>query len=160
MRRLHLLVIVFAAVVGESNAGAPAAATGLTVVVEKLRSDAGTVHLALWSGAAGFTEAEAALILREQPAALGRVRFDLGELKPGHYAIATYHDENGNGEFDQTWIGWPDEGLGFSNGAWISLGAPSFEEAAFEVSSKTQTVAVALRYPTLKPAAEWRLDSQ
>ncbi len=153
MRHLTLLATCLAVILSTGTASAPAAAEGLTVVIEKLRSSAGTVHLALWDRAEGFTEPDAALVLREQPAAPGQVRFDLGDLKPGLYAIATYHDENGNGEFDQTWIGWPDEGLGFSNGAWISLGAPSFKEAAFEIRSKSQVIAVSLRYPTSGPAA-------
>ncbi len=160
MRGLSPIVFGIAAIAVAAIPAPPAAAAALTVVIDKLRNGRGTVHLALWNRAEGFTEADAALILREQPAAPGQVRFDLGEIKPGYYAIATFHDENGNGEFDQTWIGWPDEGLGFSNGAWISLGAPSFEEAAFEVGSKTQVVAVALRYPTSESAARRGPDSQ
>ncbi len=160
MRHLLLLATGLATILGASTAATPAAAAGLTVVIEQLRSGSGTVHLALWNRAEGFTDSDAAFILREKPSTPGQVRFDLGELKPGQYAIATYHDENGNGKFDRTWIGWPDEGLGFSNGAWISLGAPSFEEAAFAVRSKSQVVAVALRYPTLEPAAGPRTDSR
>ena len=156
MRRTQFFAIGLASIIGAGTAVAPAAAAGLTVVIEKLRSSAGIVHLALWDSAEGFTDTDLALTLREQPAAPGQVRFYLGDLKPGLYAIATYHDENGNGEFDQTWIGWPDEGLGFSNGAWIGLGAPSFEEAAFVVHSKSQVIAVGLRYPASGPAPEQR----
>jgi len=154
MRYLRFLAIGIAMILAGNAASEPAAAAGLTVTIEKLRSGAGTVHLALWDRAEGFTDADAAVTLRELPAAPGQIHFDLGDLKPGLYAIATYHDENGNGEFDRTWIGWPDEGLGFSNGAWISLGAPSFEEAAFEVLSNPQDIAVALRYPSSEPATE------
>ena len=68
------------------------------------------------------------------------------DLKPGRYALAVYHDENGNGEFDRTWIGLPAEGLGFSNGAWIGLGPPSFEEAAVTLKGQEQTIVIALRY--------------
>ncbi len=160
MRNLRFLAIGIATILGVNAASEPAAAGGLTVVIEKLRNGAGIVHLALWGRAEGFTDANAALILREQPAAPGPVRFDLGDLKPGLYAIATYHDENGNGEFDKTWIGWPDEGLGFSNGAWIGLGPPSFEEAAFEIRSNSQVIGVALRYPDPAPRAESRVERQ
>ena len=160
MRRLSLLVIGTAVIGLAALASAPAGAAGLTLVVDKLRSAGGTVHLALWSSAKGFTEAEFALIHTERPAARGQVRFDLGRLAPGPYAVAAYHDENGNGKFDQTLIGWPDEGLGFSNGAWIALGAPSFEEAAFEVRPGTQVVSVSLRYPSARPAAGRTSGSQ
>ncbi len=76
----------------------------------------------------------------------GEVRFTIPGLAPGRYAVASYHDENGNGKFDQTWIGLPDEGLGFSNGAWIGFGAPAFDEAAVEISEKNRVIAVTLRY--------------
>lgn len=160
MRYLRFLAIGIAMILGANAASEPAAAANLTVVIENLRSGAGIVHLALWDRAEGFTDADAALTLREQPAAPGHVRFDLGYLKPGFYAIATYHDENGNGEFDQTWIGWPDEGLGFSKGAWIGLGPPSFEEAAFEIRSNPQVIAVALRYPATTPKADSRVEGK
>ena len=75
------------------------------------------------------------------------MRFSFPDLPPGRYALAGYHDENDNDRFDQTWIGWPDEGLGFSNGAWIGLlGAPSFQAAAVDVTAGAQTIIIALRY--------------
>ncbi len=61
------------------------------------------------------------------------------------FSVARYHDENGTGEFDQTWISLPDEGLGFSNGAWIGLGPPAFDEAALEVSEKDRVIVVTVR---------------
>lgn len=124
-----------------------ARAAELSVVADKLRSQDGAVHLALWDRAEGFIEPENAIVRTQQPATGPRVRFDLGDLAPGRYAVVIFHDENGNGEFDRTWIGLPDEGLGFSNGAWIGLGAPSFKEAAFELSQESREVVVPLRYP-------------
>ncbi len=69
-----------------------------------------------------------------QAARPGEARFTFRGLPPGRYAVVGYHDENGNGAFDQTWIGLPEEGLGFSNGAWIGFSAPSFAEAAVEIT--------------------------
>lgn len=146
-------------------ASCAAAAADLTVVVADLRSPKGSVHLAVWDRAEGFTEDEAALIRTERPAAEGQVRFELGKMTPGFYALAAFHDENGNGQFDRTWIGWPNEGLAFSNGAWIGFGAPSFKEAAFEVqadggAARPQVVVVPLRYPTQDPAPSKPTGSQ
>jgi len=148
--RSRLIALALAAMTAELSL--PARAAELSIVIDKLRSARGSVHLALWNRAEDFTDPDAALVRTNLPAADGQVRFDLGELAPGRYAIAAFHDENGNGSFDRTWIGLPDEGLGFSNGAWIGLGAPSFKEAAFEVlpstpRSKAQVVVVGLRYP-------------
>jgi uncharacterized protein (DUF2141 family) len=137
----------------------PADAAELNVVIDNLRSAKGAIFLALWNSAEGFTDSQAALINTNMPASLGQVSFDLGDLPAGAYAIATFHDENGNGEFDTTWLGLPDEGLGFSNGAWIGLGAPSFKEAAFDLTaerdgSKVHIVRVGIRYPGDRAKAE------
>ncbi len=78
-------------------------------------------------------------------AVLGKKSLNIKPRKIG-FSVARDHDENGTGEFDQTWISRPDEGLGFSNGAWIGLGPPAFGEAALEVSEKDRVIAVTLRY--------------
>ncbi len=139
------LLAVAAAPAAVATTSGPSGA--LDVVVENLRNDHGVVRLALWNGPEGFTEREAAIIILHRPSANTQVRFSIPDLPPGRYALAGYHDENGNDRFDQTWIGWPDEGLGFSNGAWIGiLGAPSFKAAAIDVAAGTQTIVIALRY--------------
>ena len=118
----------------------------LTVVVGNLRSGDGQVRIALWSNPETFATEDTALAEASQAARLGDMRFTFQGLPPGRYAVVAYHDENGNGGFDQTWIGLPDEGLGFSNGAWIGLGAPSFEEAAVEITQIQRIIVVNLRY--------------
>ena len=118
----------------------------ITIVVDNLRSGQGQVQFALWSEPEGFADADAALVEAGQSAKLGEVRFTVSGLAPGRYAVASYHDENGNGAFDRTWIGLPDEGLGFSNGAWIGLGPPAFDEAAVEISETARVIVVNMRY--------------
>jgi uncharacterized protein (DUF2141 family) len=54
-------------------------------------------------------------------------------LNNGVYAIAIYHDENGNGELDRNFFGMPNEDYVFSNYATGSFGPPSFEDAKFEL---------------------------
>ncbi len=121
---------------------------GLTIVVGNLRSGEGQIRVALWSDPATFATEDTALAEGNQDARPGEVRFTFPDLPPGRYAVVSYHDENGNGAFDQTLIGLPDEGLGFSNGAWIGLGAPSFEEAAVEITRTQRVITINLRYPS------------
>ena len=125
---------------------AAVAGANVTVVVENLRSDRGEVKIALWSRAEGFTEPEDAVVETGQAAEAGQVAFTFSGLPPGRYAIASFHDENGNGSFDRTFLGLPKEGLGFSNDAWIGLGPPSFDEAAVDVVEPDQVIVVKLRY--------------
>jgi uncharacterized protein (DUF2141 family) len=129
-----------------NNPAQPKSIAGITVVVENLRSDKGEVRVAVWSDADGFTEPEAAVAETGKKARVGQVIFTFAELPPGRYAIASFHDENGNGEFDRTFLGLPNEGLGFSNDAWISLGPPAFDEAAVDVTTPSKLIVVKLRY--------------
>lgn len=46
------------------------------------------------------------------------------------FAIKVLHDENGDGQVTKNWTGIiPHDGLGFSNGARIRFGPPSFDDA-------------------------------
>ena len=58
-------------------------------------------------------------------------------LKKKSYAIAVYHDENDNDSFDQGFLGIPLEDYAFSNNAAVFLGPPSFDDAAFILSTPT-----------------------
>ena len=138
---LALILLVVANTPAQAMAG-----TGITVVVENLRSDKGEVRVALWSDAEGFTEPELAVAETGKKAQIGRVTFTFADLPLGRYAIISFHDENGNGDFDRTFLGLPKEGLGFSNGAWIGLGPPAFDKAAVEVIVPNQVIVVKLRY--------------
>ncbi len=146
--RYIVALAVFSALMSvgvESDAGSEDRSS-LKVVVNQVRSDLGNIRVALWSNPEHFTDGDRVLLESIEPATSGRKLVKIENLKPGLYALAVYHDENANGEFDQTWIGMPAEGLAFSNGAWISpFGPPSFEEAAIEVHGSTVTE-VDLRY--------------
>ncbi len=65
---------------------------------------------------------------------------------PGRYAVAVYHDSNGNDRFDRTLVGMPAEGFGFSNDAPTVTGLPAFEAARFTVKAGETTIKIALRY--------------
>ncbi|MCG8360038.1 MAG: DUF2141 domain-containing protein [Kiloniellales bacterium] len=138
--------LVALAVVAGSAIAAPAEESSLEVVIKDVRSDQGSLRIALWSDPKGFTETDAILLESSAPASSGEKAILFKDIEPGLYALIAYHDENGNGEFDKTFIGLPAEGLGFSNGAWIrAFGPPSFEEAAIEVKGPTNTT-IGLRY--------------
>ena len=66
--------------------------------------------------------------------------------KPGTYAIAVYHDEDDDHDFDRTLIGLPAEGYGFSNDAPALAGLPSFSDARFEVESSGRHLTIRMRY--------------
>ena len=65
---------------------------------------------------------------------------------PGDYAVAIYHDENGNHHFDRNFLGLPVEGYGFSNDAPTYLGPPSFGAARIAIHAGDNTASIRLRY--------------
>ena len=52
-----------------------------------------------------------------RPADTSGVRIIFAGLPPGDYAVAAFHDADGNGELGTNILGIPTEGYGFSNGA-------------------------------------------
>lgn len=54
-------------------------------------------------------------------------------LKPGRYAIKSFHDVNGNGKMDANPFGIPTEPFAFSNNAVGNMGPARWADAAFEV---------------------------
>lgn len=66
-------------------------------------------------------------------------------LKPGYYAIAQYHDENSDHDFNRT-LFVPKEGFGFSNDAPTSIGLPSFASVRTALPPSGTTVRMKMRY--------------
>ena len=50
---------------------------------------------------------------------------------PGSYAVALFHDENGNDHFDLNALGIPVEGYGFSNNPKLYFGPPGLGQVVF-----------------------------
>jgi len=115
---------------------APAFGADLTVEVLGLRSNDGSVHYGLYDKPGAFPKFDGRLAGARTGIRDRRAVAVFKGLKPGRYALAVYHDENGNGEFDQFVFGLPLEDYGFSNGAAVFFGPPSFGAAAVEVPAQ------------------------
>ena len=67
-------------------------------------------------------------------------------VRPGTYAIALLHDENGNGKADRALGMVPREGFGFSHDAPVKMGPPTFDDAAFAVRDAPVRQTIRMRY--------------
>ncbi len=123
-------------------------AAELSVEIAGIRSGQGSVFVAVHgSGSAETFPDEAGAVYRvELPAASGSARFALLDVASGRYAIAAFHDENGNGELDTNMLGMPTEGFGISNDPDATFGPPGFEESAFDLGSEPSTVRITFSY--------------
>jgi uncharacterized protein (DUF2141 family) len=56
-------------------------------------------------------------------------------IAPGTYAVALFHDENGDGKLDTNFMGVPREGVGVSNNKLRSFGPPRWDDAKFPLGA-------------------------
>lgn len=64
----------------------------------------------------------------------------------GYYAVAIYHDSDGDRDFDRTVVGLPAEGFGFSNDAPTRTGLPAFETVRFRTRPGDNPIRIRMRY--------------
>ena len=122
-------------------------AADLTITVKGVRSADGAVFLAVYDSDKSFMKVPQAKTTRRMNASKGDLKIVVQDLPAGKYAIASYHDENGNGKLDTNALGIPQEGYGFSNDARGMFGPPNFSEAVFEFDGKAdKAIAFSIQY--------------
>ena len=126
----------------------PVLAADLTVEVRGIRSGDGRLYVAVHAPETKdtFPAATGAVAGLQQDAQLGALRFVVGDLPPGRYAVNAFHDENDNGELDTNLFGIPSEGYGFANDPSTTFGPPDFEAAAVNVGDTSGVAVMTLRY--------------
>lgn len=121
-------------------AATPAPAAVLTVHVEGIAERQGEILVAVCDRS--FDRAGCPMGAQRAPTADSEA-FQFPDLTPGSYAVAVFHDLNGNGELDRTALGLPSEPYGFSNDVG-RFSPPSFERALVRVDDREASVVVSL----------------
>lgn len=116
----------------------------LTVEVTGIKTANGVVRVAACDRD-HFTESECAYT-GSAKADNGTARVVIRDIPPGVYAVQAYDDANANHELDTNWIGWPQEGMGFSNNAKMHHGPPSYDDAAIRLSAPGGHITFAMHY--------------
>jgi uncharacterized protein (DUF2141 family) len=122
----------------------PTIASDLTIEILNLKNNLGNIHIALFNSSVGFPYNDAIFSEKETPIKNNKATTIFKNLPTGVYAIAAYHDENDNDEFDQSFLGIPSEDFGFSNGARVFFGPPSFNQAKFFIQKINETKTINL----------------
>lgn len=65
---------------------------------------------------------------------------------PGSYAVAVYHDQNSDRDFNRNALGLPTEGFGFSNDAPTPVGLPDLAAVRFRAEAGVHRIRVRMRY--------------
>jgi uncharacterized protein (DUF2141 family) len=107
------------------------------VTVKNIQELKGTIRMAVYSGEDNFMKKS--LASKEVNVTGKEVTIVFENVKPGEYAISTYHDVDNNKELNTGFMGIPKEPYGFSNDARGTFGPPTYEKAKFKVSGYTKT---------------------
>jgi uncharacterized protein (DUF2141 family) len=110
-----------------------------------IQQDSGALKIAVFAEGDGFPNHELAAHLQSFEAGQidGPTRLD--SLLPGNYAIAVYHDVDGNGKLNRAAVGYPTEPYGFSNNARATFGPPPYSDAEFQAVAGDQILAIEIR---------------
>lgn len=123
-------------------------AAPLPLTIENVRSGRGSVTVSVYGDRPeDFLVKGKKLMKVRLPARLGTVTGCLTLPKTGIYALAVYHDEDGNGKLTSNFVGIPMEGYGFSNDPTVLLAPPTFDEVAFNVQTAGDSARLRLHYP-------------
>lgn len=125
-----------------------AGAGELVVTISGVKEANGKVFVAVYRDAEGveFPDVEGRIAGSWRIADAGSMMFVFPGLSPDTYAVAAFHDENGNEMLDTNLVGIPLEGYGFGNGAKGGFGPPSFNDSAVTVGAESANVKVPLTY--------------
>ena len=133
MKSLVLIALGMAsALIPAASTADPPVTAVLTIRISQLRSNDGQVGCSLYTSADGFpTDPSKAVQRRWCPIKDKSSTCAFDPIPAGTYAVACFHDENGNGQLDKGLFGIPKEGTVASNHAKGTLGPPSFDKAKF-----------------------------
>ena len=122
----------------------------ITVTVEAIDTTRPGQIMAMLFAEDGFPKDHAkALSTQTQNVVLGaktmRFRFT---VENDNFAIKILHDEDITGEVSKNWTGIiPSEGLGFSNGARLRFGPPSYKDAVLKTDEVGDAITISIIYP-------------
>jgi len=140
--------LVGVGLIGAAEARADAPATGvLSVRLVGLRNDHGRSGCLLFDSEKGFPSDPSAARQRVwSPIQGSQSLAHFTPIPPGSYAVACFHDENGNGKCDTGFLGIPSEGTVVSNQAKGFLGPPRFKDARFALPARPTELRLRVAY--------------
>lgn len=111
-----------------SALSAVSAQNSLTVNISNITTKKGQIEIGLFNKEKNFLKNGAQFLKRKINVKGNKLNYTFENLPKGNYAIAVFHDENGNNKCDTNLIGIPVEGYGFSNNFKPKVSAPKFEQ--------------------------------
>lgn len=131
----------------ESVCPAEAGATALEIHIKGLRSAEGLVTVTVYPDDPKRFLAPRGKLSRLRTPVVGlEMTVCVAVPRPGIYAVAIYHDENGDTKFNKTFLGFPKEGYGFSRNPGGLIGIPSFSQVQFSAHEGANPLTIDVGY--------------
>ena len=137
------LISFFSLFLTTTSLGPSPQKTSLTVEIHNVHVHTGTVYVALFKPGKEFPEGKP--LEGKKIDATQDVVQTTFSVDPGEYALAIFHDENGNGQMDKRMFGIPKEPYGFSNNFRPKMSAPKFSDCQFNVGEGKKTISIDLK---------------
>lgn len=132
----------------QSECTGPPSNVRLFVQVENVRSSAGLIAVTLYADdSRRFLARRGALYVGRVPARAPSTRVCIHLPSTGVYALAVYHDADGNRSINRTSLGLPNEDFGFSNNPRVLFGIPAYRSVRLAVPRTNMQTTVRLRRP-------------
>ena len=113
----------------------------LIIDINNIKSDKGIIWVGIYDSKKNYLIKEQAIIERlDVQDASPKQKITIKSLKYGEYAIALFHDLNGNGELDRNFFGIPSEPFAFSKKPRSRWRLPRFDEIKFEFKKDKQVL--------------------
>ena len=118
----------------------------IKINVINISAKKGDVLVALYNSDKGFPgEKTGAVKFARGKLENGISVIEFENIEAGTYAVALFHDTNGDDKLNFNFLGIPKEGYGFSNNARNMFSAPSFKQASFKHEKETK-LEIKMRY--------------
>ena len=122
------------------------AAKEVSIVVIGAANTNGSVRVAIYDSIESFNDVSKAYLKEALPITDGQAVLKIPRSSlPDSFAVATYHDENDDGELNRNRIGVPTERYGFSLNARGFTGPPPFNEAEVKRSTLQNSLEISIR---------------
>lgn len=138
-------MITVSFLVAAMAAAQPPISAAPAIYVAGLRNARGSVQICMTRNPRHFPDCakDPSALTRTVPASAPVAVFP--NVPPGHYAVALFHDENGNHKLDKS-LGIPREGFGFSRNPKIRLGPPTFAETVTAIATGPARIDIRIKY--------------
>jgi uncharacterized protein (DUF2141 family) len=119
--------------------------SNLRVNIDGVRSYRGTIYVGIFNNSRTFLSVKGVYRWMRVKPRRGRVSCRFRNLPKGRYAVALFHDENGNQQLDMNSMGFPKEGYALSGR--YGFGMPTFRECSFSIyPRKNYKINLRMRY--------------